>query len=33
MKKTILNFYDAFTLKGNVIIDNQGKPITQNIEN
>lgn len=31
--KTILNFYDAFTLKGNVIIDNQGKPITQNIDN
>lgn len=29
--KTILSFYDAFTLKGNVIIDNQGNRITQGI--
>ncbi|CAM1369508.1 membrane hypothetical protein [Tenacibaculum litoreum] len=29
--KTILSFYDAFTLKGNVIIDNHGNHITQGI--
>ena len=29
--KTILSFYDVFTLKGNVIIDNQGNYIKQEI--